>query len=137
MFLANLFKRRQFVDSGVINQDLDLAKAGSLERSSSHETLGLGQEESSFDCARDSHSSRRDFVGYYRAAGANAGGVLGRDRNLGRHAIHLGATLTLSVRELNESIPERYLGPQSNHCGPASAGTFLDNQFASALRRNG
>ncbi len=58
MFLANLFERRQFVDSGVINQDLDLAKAGSLERSSSHETLGLGQEESSFDHTRDSHCSR-------------------------------------------------------------------------------
>ena len=50
--------------------------------------MGLGQEESSLDCARDSHSSRRDFVGYYRAAGANAGGVMGRDRDLGRHAIH-------------------------------------------------
>jgi hypothetical protein len=27
-----------------------------------HETMALGQEESSFDCARDSQSSRRDFV---------------------------------------------------------------------------
>jgi hypothetical protein len=48
----------------------------------------------------------------------------------------LGATLTLSVRELNESIPE-CISDHSNHCGPASAGTFLDNQFASASRRKG
>jgi hypothetical protein len=39
-----------------------LAKADSPERSCSDEIMGLGQEESSFDCARDSHSSRRDFV---------------------------------------------------------------------------
>ena len=49
----------------------DLAKAGSPERSCSDEIVSLGQEESSFDRARDSHSSRRDCVGYYRAAGAN------------------------------------------------------------------
>jgi hypothetical protein len=42
---------------------LDLAKAGAPESSCSDEIMGLGQEESSFDCARDSHSSRRDFVG--------------------------------------------------------------------------
>jgi hypothetical protein len=68
---------------------VDLAKAGSPERSCSDEIMGLGQEESSFGCARDSHSRRRDCVGYYRAAGANAGGVLCRDRDLGRHGIHL------------------------------------------------
>jgi hypothetical protein len=49
----------------------------------------------------------------------------------------LGATLTLSVRELNESIPERSSGHGPIICGPASAGTFIDNQFASALRRKG
>ena len=68
---------------------VDSAKAGAPERSCSDEIMGLGQEESSFDRARDSHSSRRDCVGYYHAPGANAGGVLGRDRDLGRHAIHL------------------------------------------------
>src|SRR5207244_6391079 len=45
------FRRRESVDSGVINEDLDLAKAGSLERSCSHEIMGLGQEEPSFDYA--------------------------------------------------------------------------------------
>jgi hypothetical protein len=68
---------------------VDLAKAGSPETSCSNEIMGLGQEESSFDCARDSHSSRRYCVGYYRAASANTEGVLCRDRDLGRHAIHL------------------------------------------------
>jgi hypothetical protein len=37
---------------------------------------------------RHSRSSCRDGVGHYRAAGANARGVLGRDRDFGRHAIH-------------------------------------------------
>src|SRR2546428_9350327 len=65
----------------------NLAKAGSLERSCSHEILGLGQEEPSFDHARDSHSCRCDSVSHDRAARANARGLLGRDRDLGRDAI--------------------------------------------------
>jgi hypothetical protein len=39
-----------------------LAKADSPEGSCSDEIIGLGQEESSFDCAPDLHSSRRDFI---------------------------------------------------------------------------
>jgi hypothetical protein len=65
-----------------------LAKTGSLERSCSDETLGLGREESSFGHARDSHSSRCDRVSHHRAARANARGLLGCDRDFGRHAIH-------------------------------------------------
>jgi hypothetical protein len=57
---------------------VDLAKAGSPERSCSDEIMGFGQEESSFDCARDSHSSCRDCVGYYRTAGANVLPLLGQ-----------------------------------------------------------
>jgi len=53
-------------------QDVDLAKAASPERSCSHETLGLGQEEPSFDHARHSHSRRCDCVSHDRAARANA-----------------------------------------------------------------
>jgi len=49
----------------------DLAKADSPERSCSGEIVGLGQKESSFDRARDSHSTRHDCVGHYRAAGVN------------------------------------------------------------------
>ena len=74
------------MDSGVINQDLDLAKAGSVERSCSHEILGWGQEEPSFDHTRYSHSSGYNRVSHNRTARANARGVLGRDRDLGRHA---------------------------------------------------
>jgi hypothetical protein len=53
-------KRRESVDSGVINEDLDLAEAGSVEGSCSHEIMGLGEEEPSFDYAQHSHSRRCD-----------------------------------------------------------------------------
>ncbi len=53
-----------------------------------HETMALGQEESSFDCARDSHSRRCDCLSNYCAARANARGLLGRDRDLACDAIH-------------------------------------------------
>ena len=74
------------MDSGVINQDLDLAKAGSVEGLCLHEIMGLGREEPSFDDTRYSHSSGYNRVSHNRAARANARGVLGRDRDLGRHA---------------------------------------------------
>jgi len=67
---------------------VDLAKAGSLERSCSHEIMGLGRKEPSFDHARHSHSRRCDSVSHNRAARANARGLLGRDRDFGRDAIH-------------------------------------------------
>jgi hypothetical protein len=69
------------VVSAVINEDVDLAKAGSVEGSCSHEIMGLGQEEPSFDYAQRSHSRRCDSVSHYRAARANARGLLGRDRH--------------------------------------------------------
>jgi len=50
--------------------------------------MGLGREESSFDDTRDSHSGRCDGISCNRAARANARGVLGRDRDFGRDAIH-------------------------------------------------
>ena len=56
----------------VISQQLGLAKAGSLEGSCLHETLGLGRDEPSFDHGHDSHRRRRDCVSYNRAADANA-----------------------------------------------------------------
>jgi len=60
------------------------------EDDSFYEIVDLGQEEPSFDHARHSHSSRCDRVSHHRAAGANARGLLGRDRDLGRDAIDAG-----------------------------------------------
>jgi hypothetical protein len=76
------------------------AKAGSLQRLCSHEIMGLGREESSFDHIRRSHGSRCDRVSHNRAARANARGVLGLDRDFGRQASTLGATLTLSLERI-------------------------------------
>jgi hypothetical protein len=45
------------MDSGVINQDLDLAKAGSAEGLCLHEIMGLGREEPSVYRASDSNGS--------------------------------------------------------------------------------
>src|SRR6266480_685981 len=73
--------------NGPTTDDCRSCQNSSLERSYLYEIVGLGRKPF-FDRARDSHSSRRDCVGYYRAAGANAGGVLGRDRDFSRHAIH-------------------------------------------------
>jgi hypothetical protein len=53
-----------------------------------HETMGLGREESSFDDTRDSHSGCWDGISCNRAARENARGVLGRDLDFGRDAIH-------------------------------------------------
>jgi hypothetical protein len=53
-----------------------------------HETPGLGPKESSFDDTRDSHGRCCDGISCTRAAGANARGLLGRDRDFGRDAIH-------------------------------------------------
>jgi hypothetical protein len=66
----------------------NLAKPGSLERSCPHEIMGLGRKESSFDHACHSHRRRRDCFRVDRAARANARGLLGCDRNIGRDAIH-------------------------------------------------
>ena len=46
------------------------------------------------------HSSRCDRVSHNRAARANARGVLGRNRDFGRHAVHARATLTLSIERI-------------------------------------
>jgi hypothetical protein len=66
----------------------NLAKPGLLERSCLHEIMGLGREEPAFDHTRDSHRRRCDCVRAHRAARANARGLLGCDRYLGRDAIH-------------------------------------------------
>src|SRR5438874_7041558 len=66
----------------------NLAKPSSLERSCSHEIMGLGRKEPSFNHARHSHRPRCDCVRLNRAARANARGLLGCDRNIGRDAIH-------------------------------------------------
>jgi hypothetical protein len=68
-----------------------------VEKSCSHEIPGLGQEESSFDHACHSHSRRYDSVSHNRAALANARGLLGRDRDLGRHAIYSWRDGNLSI----------------------------------------
>ena len=62
----------------------NLAKPGWLERSCSHEILGLGREEPSFD---HSHSSRCDCLSRNRAARPDARGLRVRDRDLGGDAI--------------------------------------------------
>jgi hypothetical protein len=74
------------MDSGVVNEHVDLAKVGSAERSWSHDIMGLGQEEPSFDFAYRSDSRRCDSVSHSRATRANARGLLGRDCDLGHHA---------------------------------------------------
>lgn len=76
------------MNSGVINEDVDLAKVASVERSCSREIMGVEQEEPSFGYAHHSHSRRCDSVSHYRAARANARGLLGRDRDVGCHAGH-------------------------------------------------
>ena len=75
-----------------------------------YEILDLGERESSFDHTLDSHSSCRDRVGHNRAAGWNAEAYWAAIATLVVMQSTLGATLTLSVRELNESIPERISG---------------------------
>ena len=66
----------------------EFPKPGLLARSCAHEILGLGRKESSFDHTRDPHSRRCYRVSHHRAARANARGLLGCDRDIGRHAIH-------------------------------------------------